>query len=70
MSVYESRGQLAKAMKTLQLNWMETRGDWDDAISRAFEKEFLEPLEMDLRNAMGAMDTMNGLLQQIERDCK
>ena len=70
MSVYESRGQIAKAMKSLLQRWQETRGDWDDAVSRAFEKDFLEPLESDVKNAMGAMDQMNGLLHQVEKECE
>lgn len=70
MSVYESRGQIAKGMKNLLMRWQETRGDWDDAVSRAFEKDFLEPLEMDVKNAMGAMDQMNAILQQARKDCQ
>ena len=70
MSVYESRGQIAKAIKNLTLRWQETRGDWNDAVSHAFEKDFLEPLEMDVKNAMGVMDQMNGLLMQIRKECE
>lgn len=70
MSVYASRGQISKAMKNLQMRWQETRGDWDDPVSRAFEKDFLEPLEMDVKNAMGAMDQINGLLQQARKECE
>ena len=70
MSVYESRGQITKAMKNLIMRWQETRGDWDDSVSRAFEKDFLEPLEMDVKNAMGAMDQMNGLLLQVRKECE
>ena len=70
MGVYESRGQLAKLMKELGDKWADTRTDWDDVVSEAFEKRFLEPMEADLRNAMGAMDHMALLLSQIRRDCQ
>ena len=70
MSVYESRGQIAKAMKTLMLRWQETRSDWDDSVSSAFEKNFLEMLEMDVKNAMGAMDQMSSVLQQARKECE
>ena len=70
MSVYDSSGALAKGMKTLMLRWLDTKADWNDAVARAFEKEVLEPLEGDLKNAMGAMDTMNTLLLQIRKDCE
>ena len=70
MGVYEARGQLAKLMKELTDRWAETKVDWDDVVSEAFEKRLLEPLETDLRNATGAMDTMAQLLSQIRRDCQ
>jgi len=70
MGVYESRGQLAKLMKELKDKWADTKMDWDDVVSEAFEKKFLEPLEADLRNATGAMDSMALLLGQIKRDCQ
>ena len=70
MGVYESRGQLAKLMKELKDKWGHTKMDWDDVVSDAFEKKFLDPLEADLRNATGAMDQMALLLGQIKRDCQ
>jgi hypothetical protein len=70
MGVYESRGQLAKLMKELNDKWADTKMDWDDVVSDAFQKKFLEPLEADLRNATGAMDSMALLLGQIRRDCQ
>ena len=70
MGVYESRGQLAKLMKELGDKWADTKMDWDDVVSERFEKRFMDPLEMDLRNATGAMDQMGILLSQIRRDCQ
>ena len=70
MGVYESRGQLAKLMKELHDNWLDTKTDWDDIVSESFEKRFMVPLEADLRNATGAMDQMALLLGQIRRDCQ
>ena len=70
MGVYEGRGQLGKGLKQLMLRWSETRMSWDDAAALAFEKKFLEPLEIDLRSAVGAMDHMATLLSQIRRDCQ
>ena len=70
MGVYEARGQLAKLMKDLMDKWGDTKMDWDDVVSEAFEKKFLEPLEVDLRNATGAMDHMAQVLSQAKRDCQ
>ena len=70
MGVYEGRGTLAKGIKQLMLRWSETRMSWDDAAARTFEKKYLEPLEIDLRNAVGAMDHMATLLTQVRRECQ
>jgi hypothetical protein len=70
MGVYEGRGQLAKSVKQLMLRWTETRSDWNDAAAEGFEKKFLEPLEIDLRTAVSAMDHMATLLNQVRRECQ
>lgn len=69
MGLYEGRGQLAKSMKQLLVQWTELRSSWDDPQARLIESEHLHPLELDLRTALAAMDHMAGLLQQIKRDC-
>ena len=70
MGVYEGRGQLAKAIKELMRQWAETKGQWEDAQSRAFEEKHLAPLESDLRTAASAMDHIGVLLGQMKRDCQ
>ena len=70
MGVYEGRGQLGKSMKELMNAWLETRSSWKDANAERFEKKHLVPLEMDLRQAVSAMDVMSQLLAAIKRDCE
>lgn len=70
MGVHEGMGQLSKAMKELSMRWNETKSGWGDANAREFEKKFLEPIERDMRAAVGAMDQMAVLLHQIYRDCE
>lgn len=69
MGVYEGKGQLTKALKELNSRWLETKGSWEDANSRQFEQGFLQTLEQDLKNTVGAMDHMAILIQQAKRDC-
>jgi hypothetical protein len=69
MGVYEARASLTKAMKELMARWSDTKGSWDDVISRNFEKKFLETLEADLKTAMSGLDHMAQVLQQVHRDC-
>jgi hypothetical protein len=70
MGVYEGRGQLGKSMKELMNAWLETRSSWKDANAERFEKKHLIPIEMDLRQAVSAMDVMSQLISAIKRDCE
>lgn len=69
MGVYEGRGQIAKGMKDLLNRWLETKSDWDDPMSQMIEKDYLVPLEMDLRSAIGAMEHIAQVLAAVRRDC-
>ena len=69
MGVYEGRGTLGKALKQLEARWQETLPHWQDVRRNEFEQRFLAPLQLDLRNAMGAMDQMAGLLNKIHSEC-
>jgi hypothetical protein len=70
MGVYEGRGQLGKSMKELMSAWLDARSSWKDANAERFEKKHLVPLEMDLRQAVSAMDVMSQLISAIKRDCE
>jgi hypothetical protein len=69
MSVQNSRAAIAKAVQDLLVRWVQTRGEWDDVVAETFEKEFLEPIQQDVKPAGTAMDTMEGLIAQMRRDC-
>ena len=69
MGVYEGRGLLSRAMKDLLSHWGNTKQSWDDVMSKEFEEAFLNNLEIDVRNAGGAMDHMAVILQQVRSDC-
>jgi hypothetical protein len=57
-------------MKELMNAWLETRSSWKDANAERFEKKHLVPIEMDLRQAVSAMDVMSQLISAIKRDCE
>ncbi|MBC8106028.1 MAG: hypothetical protein H7Z14_05520 [Anaerolineae bacterium] len=69
MGVYEARGQLGKAIKDLGLRFTEAKVGWDDPVAHALESDFIVPLEIDLRNAIAAMDHAGAILQQARHDC-
>jgi len=70
MGVFEGRARVGKAMKELFLHWSEAKMSWSDATAKTFEQRHLAGLEMDARQAVGAMDTMAQKLQEIRRDCQ
>lgn len=70
MGMYEGRGNLAKGMKDLLLRWQSTKQDWDDAVADSYEKTYLEPLEMALRQAIAAMDQTAASLSRVRSDCE
>jgi hypothetical protein len=70
MGVHEGRGQLSKIMRELSLHWQEAKMSWQDSRSREFEKNCLEPLEADLKQAVSAMDQMSNLLNRIYTECE
>jgi hypothetical protein len=70
MGLQESRGKLGSSIRDLMNLWANTKLTWNDVNSERFEETFLRPLELDLRNAAGAMDQMAALLSQLKRDCE
>lgn len=69
MSLYEARGNLAKAFKELSIRWLNTKMVWSDDQARRFEEEILLKLERDLKQAGEGIDAMQLLIQQAKRDC-
>ena len=70
MSVDDSRIKLKRAAKDLLANWQMTEETWRDDNRRLFEKNFLDPLQQDLRKSQMAMEHMGSLLNQMVNDCK
>lgn len=70
MGLYESRGNLHKALKDLLAKWVHTKQSWHDAQSEQIEKETLEHLEKDVRAAGEAMDSMKQLVSSARRECQ
>jgi hypothetical protein len=70
MGVQDGRATLTKAMKDLLSRWSDTKAQWNDVMSKNFEKNRLEPMEADLRSANAAMDQMSQILNQARRDCQ
>ena len=70
MSLMESKGTLSKAAKELFARWEDVKSIWSDTQSAQFEKNYLLPLEQDLRSAISAMEQMDQALQKMHSDCE
>ncbi len=69
MSMSVSRARLRAALKDLMVQWDLARVQWDDPVSREFEKRFLRPLEPKVLNTVNAMEKMEAVLGQARADC-
>lgn len=57
-------------MKDLEAARAEIATMWDDATSRAFQKEYIEPLEPKLRLALASIAEFAEILQRAQRACE
>ena len=69
MSMSVSRARLRAAMKDLMVQWDLARAQWDDPVSREFEKKYLRTVEPKVLNAVNAMEKMEAVLSQARADC-
>jgi hypothetical protein len=69
MGAFEARGNLAKAVHDLVIRWQDVKINWNDAQAEGIEKQYLQPLEIEVRSAVTAIDQLAILLSQAKRDC-
>lgn len=69
MSVPSARAKLKDSYRVLMAAWIRAQESWDDPVSEALQRTHLEPLESSIRGALGAMDTINEVLERARRDC-
>jgi hypothetical protein len=70
MSLMESKGTISKAAKELFARWEDVKTAWSDTQSNQFEKNYLVPLEQDVRSAMSALEQMEQALLKMHHDCE
>ena len=69
MSINESQAKLSEAAKKLFADWLRTKHSWRDENCLQFEKNYIMPLQAELRTVRLAMDQMDTMLSQIRHDC-
>lgn len=63
-------GRIRHALKNLEIAWHEASHDWNDAVSRRFSANHLEPMAPRVKLALDAISRMSLLMDEVERDCE
>lgn len=70
ITLYDGKANLRYAAKRLMLAWQETRNDWNDSVSSAFERDHLTPLEPQIGATLHAVERLADILRRAETDCR
>lgn len=63
-------GRIQHALEGLETVWRQSADQWDDAVSRRFAEQQLEPMIPKLKIALDAIGRMHQLLTEVQRDCE
>ena len=69
MSMTSARLRIHGEFRDLMIAWRRTNERWRDPVSRAFEKNRLEPIELRIRSTVGAMEKIESMIAQARREC-
>jgi hypothetical protein len=64
-----SKEILAGALNDLNKKWQNTGSAWRDKARSEFEKDYLDEIQMTVKNSQAAMAAIDELLRQVMRDC-
>ena len=62
--------QIESGCKTLQQRWSDTQSAWTDPVSRAFEQEYLLPLESQVQATQREMERLAQVIAQAKHGVK
>ncbi|MFN5755323.1 MAG: hypothetical protein ACK54F_08655 [Planctomycetia bacterium] len=60
--------KMALALKQLDIKWESAKETWNDATSKAFHKEHIEPLMPDVKQTLEAVGRLAEVLARAARD--
>ena len=63
-------GRIRHALEHLETVWSEISGEWNDAVSRRFREQHLDPAIPRVKLALDAITRMSTLMGEVERDCE
>jgi hypothetical protein len=65
-----SAGRIRHALENVEVVWQQSSDQWDDAASREFAERYLEPMIPKLKLALDAINRMQYLMTEVQRDCE
>lgn len=68
--LYTPAGRIRHALEELEAAWRRNSDEWDDAVSRRFAEQRLEPMIPRIKLALDAIGRMHQLLTEAQRDCE
>jgi hypothetical protein len=60
--------KMALSLKQLDIKWESAKETWNDATSKAFHKEHIEPLMPDVKQTLEAVGRLAEVLARAARD--
>ena len=70
VSLSTGPARIREALETLEIAWSETKDEWDDASSRNFEENHVQPIGPKVRQAMDAISRLRDAVARVGRDCE
>jgi hypothetical protein len=62
--------RIRHAFENLEVAWQQATDSWDDAVSKRFGEQQLEPMIPKVKIALDAIGRMHQLLTEVQRDCE
>jgi hypothetical protein len=62
--------RIRNALDDLEAAWRAGADQWDDAVSRRFAERQLDPMIPKVKIALDAIDRMQHLMTEVQRDCE
>lgn len=69
MSISTAKANLQDATKKLMAEWQRVAAQWDDATSKQFAKEVIDPILPRINAAMKGIDHVGELVGKVRREC-
>lgn len=70
MSTRSSASNLGQALKTLRIEWQQTRESWRDVKSLEFQEKYLDDLPSHVARAASVIEELDTLLRKVKADCE